>query len=453
MYKLGRGEVIVEKLKRLTEMTTSGGWAAKIGPEVLASVLSQLPKNENNNNLLVGLDTADDAAVYKLNDETALIQTLDFFTPMIDDPYIFGQIAAANSLSDVYAMGGKPIVAMNIVCFPSCHDMNILAEILKGGFDKVKESGALLVGGHTVDDKEPKYGLSISGIVHPEKVLSNATARVGDKLILTKPIGVGILNTAMKENLVSKEISDKVIEVMVHLNKYAAKSFDYIKVNSVTDITGFGLLGHALEMAKASNVSIEINEGEFVAIIGTSGSGKSTLLNMLGGLDKPTSGETIICNKTISRLNDEEMTIFRRRNIGFVFQNYNLVPVLNVYENIVLPIELDGSKIDTNYVDSIINTLGLNDKLTNMPNNLSGGQQQRVAIARALATKPAIILADEPTGNLDSKTSMDVIGLLKVTSKKFNQTMVMITHNEEIAQLADRIIRIEDGKVVLRGEE
>ena len=173
MYKLGRGEVIVEKLKRLTEMTTSGGWAAKIGPEVLASVLSQLPKNENNNNLLVGLDTADDAAVYKLNDETALIQTLDFFTPMIDDPYIFGQIAAANSLSDVYAMGGKPIVAMNIVCFPSCHDMNILAEILKGGFDKVKESGALLVGGHTVDDKEPKYGLSISGIVHPEKVLSN----------------------------------------------------------------------------------------------------------------------------------------------------------------------------------------------------------------------------------------------------------------------------------------
>lgn len=214
------------------------------------------------------------------------------------------------------------------------------------------------------------------------------------------------------------------------------------------------MYGQEPNIVKAlDNVSIEINEGEFVAIIGTSGSGKSTLLNMLGGLDKPTSGETIICNKTISRLNDEEMTIFRRRNIGFVFQNYNLVPILNVYENIVLPIELDGSKIDINYVDSIINTLGLNDKLTNMPNNLSGGQQQRVAIARALATKPAIILADEPTGNLDSKTSMDVIGLLKVTSKKFNQTMVMITHNEEIAQLADRIIRIEDGKVVIRGEE
>ena len=268
MYKLGRGEVIVEKLRRLTEMTTSGGWAAKIGPEVLASVLSQLPKNENNNNLLVGLDTADDAAVYKLNDEMALIQTLDFFTPMIDDPYIFGQIAAANSLSDVYAMGGKPMVAMNIVCFPSCHNMNILAEILKGGFDKVKESGALLVGGHTVDDKEPKFGLSVSGIVHPEKVLSNATSRVGDKLILTKPIGIGILNTAMKENLVSKEISDKVIEVMVHLNKYAAKSFDNIKVNSVTDITGFGLLGHALEMAKASNVSIEINSKDLPILDG-----------------------------------------------------------------------------------------------------------------------------------------------------------------------------------------
>jgi len=243
-------------------MTTSGGWAAKIGPEVLASVLSQLPKNEDNNNLLIGLDTSDDAAVYKLNDETALIQTLDFFTPMIDDPYIFGQIAAANSLSDVYAMGGNPIVAMNIVCFPSCHDMDVLGEILKGGFDKVKESGALLVGGHTVDDKEPKYGLSVSGVVNPEKVLSNSNAKVGDKLILTKPIGVGILNTAMKENLISKDISNKVIEVMVHLNKYAAKSFDNIKVNSVTDITGFGLLGHALEMAKASNVSIEINSND-----------------------------------------------------------------------------------------------------------------------------------------------------------------------------------------------
>lgn len=200
------------------------------------------------------------------------------------------------------------------------------------------------------------------------------------------------------------------------------------------------------------HVNIDIDEGEFVAIIGTSGSGKSTLLNMLGGLDRLTEGKVIINNKKLSEMNDEEITIFRRRNIGFIFQNYNLVPILNVYENIVLPIELDGVKIDTEYVDSIISTLGLSDKLTNMPNNLSGGQQQRVAIARALATKPAIILADEPTGNLDSKTGMDVIGLLKMTSQKFNQTMVMITHNEEIAQLADRVIRIEDGKVA-RGDE
>ncbi|MBC6695538.1 ABC transporter ATP-binding protein [Terrisporobacter mayombei] len=212
------------------------------------------------------------------------------------------------------------------------------------------------------------------------------------------------------------------------------------------------IYGQEPNIVKAlDDVSIEIKEGQFVAIVGTSGSGKSTLLNMLGGLDKLTSGEVYINDKKLSNMNDEEITIFRRRNIGFIFQNYNLVQILNVYENIVLPIELDGMKIDEEYVNSIINTLGLKDKLANMPNNLSGGQQQRVAIARALATKPAIILADEPTGNLDSKTSMDVIGLLKMTSQKFNQTMVMITHNEEIAQLADRIIRIEDGRVV-KGE-
>ena len=206
------------------------------------------------------------------------------------------------------------------------------------------------------------------------------------------------------------------------------------------------------EVKALNNVSLEIEEGEFVSIVGSSGSGKSKLLNMLGGLDRLTSGDIYINNKKLGDMKDEELTIFRRRNIGFVFQNYNLVPILNVYENIVLPIELDGMKIDEEYIDSIINTLGLNQKLTNMPNNLSGGQQQRVAIARAIATKPAIILADEPTGNLDSKTSMDVIGLLKMTSQKFNQTIVMITHNEEIAQLADRIIRIEDGKIA-RGDK
>ena len=195
-------------------------------------------------------------------------------------------------------------------------------------------------------------------------------------------------------------------------------------------------------------VDIAVNKGEFLAIVGTSGSGKSTLLHMLGGLDRPTDGKVMIDGKDIFSLTDEALTIFRRRKIGFVFQNYNLVPVLNVYENIVLPIQLDGGTIDKVYIDSIIETLGLSKKLQNLPNNLSGGQQQRVAIARALAAKPAIILADEPTGNLDSKTSQDVLGLLKITSKKFSQTIVMITHNEEISQLADRIIRIEDGHIV-----
>lgn len=199
-------------------------------------------------------------------------------------------------------------------------------------------------------------------------------------------------------------------------------------------------------------VNIEINKGEFVAIVGTSGSGKSTLLHMLGGLDRASEGKVIVDGKDIFTMNDDNLTIFRRRNIGFVFQSYNLVPILNVYENIVLPIELDGNKIDEAYVDSIIETLGLSEKIYNLPNALSGGQQQRVAIARALATKPSIILADEPTGNLDSKTEQEVLGLLKVTSKKFNQTIVMITHNEQIAQMADRIIRIEDGKIVMRGE-
>lgn len=200
---------------------------------------------------------------------------------------------------------------------------------------------------------------------------------------------------------------------------------------------------HALD-----GVNFSVEKGEFVAIVGTSGSGKSTLLHILGGLDRPTSGNVTVDNRNIFSLKDEELTIFRRRKIGFVFQNYNLVPVLNVYENIVLPIQLDGKKPDADYIKSIIETLGIESKLDNLPNNLSGGQQQRVAIARALASKPAIILADEPTGNLDSKTSQDVLGLLKVTSQKYAQTIVMITHNEEIAQLADRIIRIEDGKIV-----
>ena len=188
-------------------------------------------------------------------------------------------------------------------------------------------------------------------------------------------------------------------------------------------------------------VNFSVNDGEFVAVVGTSGSGKSTLLHMMGGLDTPTSGTVIVRD-------DEQLTIFRRRNIGFIFQNYNLVPILNVYENIVLPVELDGDTVDQKFLDEIVHLLGLEDKLKNMPNNLSGGQQQRVAIARALITKPAIVLADEPTGNLDSKTSAEVLGLIKRTSAEFRQTVVMITHNNDIARLADRIVRIEDGKIV-----
>ena len=197
-------------------------------------------------------------------------------------------------------------------------------------------------------------------------------------------------------------------------------------------------------------VSIKVEKGEFVAVVGTSGSGKSTLLHMLGGLDRPTSGSVMVDGKDIVLLRDEELTIFRRRKIGFVFQNYNLVPVLNVYENIVLPVELDGVEPDETYIRGIVATLGLESKLTSLPGQLSGGQQQRVAIARALAAKPAILLADEPTGNLDSRTSQDVLSLLKVSGQKYQQTMVMITHNEEIAQMADRIIRIEDGRIVER---
>ena len=197
-------------------------------------------------------------------------------------------------------------------------------------------------------------------------------------------------------------------------------------------------------------VDLRIEQGEFVAIVGTSGSGKSTLLHMLGGLDRPTSGTVAVDGKDIFRLKDEELTIFRRRKIGFVFQAYNLVPVLSVWENIILPIQLDGNKVDTDFVGAVVATLGLEKKLRSLPNQLSGGQQQRVAIARALATKPAILLADEPTGNLDSKTSQDVLSLMKMTGQKFGQTMVMITHNEEIAQMADRIIRIEDGRIVER---
>ena len=221
---------------------------------------------------------------------------------------------------------------------------------------------------------------------------------------------------------------------------------EILQAKDLTKIYGSGETAvHALR-----GVDLSVEQGEFVAVVGTSGSGKSTLLHMLGGLDRPTSGTVTVDGKDIFSLKDEALTIFRRRKIGFVFQAYNLVPVLNVYENTVLPVELDGREIDRAFVESILETLGLSERVSALPSQLSGGQQQRVAIARALAATPAIILADEPTGNLDSKTSQDVLSLLKITSQKYAQTIVMITHNEEIAQMADRIVRIEDGRIVSR---
>lgn len=222
------------------------------------------------------------------------------------------------------------------------------------------------------------------------------------------------------------------------------KSMTILQTKDLRKVYGSG----ESEVRALDGVNLSVEKGEFVAIVGTSGSGKSTLLHMLGGLDRPTSGSVTVDGKEIFTLKDEELTIFRRRKIGFIFQSYNLVPVLNVYENILLPVQLDGGTPDRVYIEDIIDTLGLSSRLNNLSNNLSGGQQQRVAIARALASKPAIILADEPTGNLDSKTSQDVLSLLKVTGQKFSQTIVMITHNEAIAQLADRIIHLEDGRVV-----
>lgn len=223
-----------------------------------------------------------------------------------------------------------------------------------------------------------------------------------------------------------------------------------ITISSILQVTDLKkYYGADPNITKAlDGITFSVAKGEFVAVVGTSGSGKSTLLHMMGGLDTPTSGTVTVRDKELSKMSDEQLTLFRRRNIGFVFQSYNLVPILNVYENIALPVELDGDTVDKAFLNEVVGLLGLTEKLQNMPNNLSGGQQQRVSIARALITKPAIVLADEPTGNLDSQTSSDVLGLIKRTSRNFNQTIVMITHNSEIAQLADRIVRIEDGRIV-----
>ena len=250
-----------------------------------------------------------------------------------------------------------------------------------------------------------------------------------------------------------KEFRNNLVRIICYLviiqNKTkinAAKEND-MSILKATDIKKYYGEGDTLVKA-LDGVSLDVNRGEFVSIIGTSGSGKSTLLHMLGGLDNPTSGNVVIDDTDISKLKGDDLCIFRRRKIGFIFQSFNLVPSITVYDNIILPIQLDGKKVDKDFVENVIETLGLKDKVNRIPSKLSGGQQQRVAIARALASKPAIILADEPTGNLDSKTSQDVLGLLKTTGKKFNQTIVMITHNDEIAQMADRTIRIEDGHIV-----
>ncbi len=223
----------------------------------MAQVLCQLPK-ATDENLIVGIETSDDAAVYKINEDTALIQTIDFFTPVVDDPYTFGQIAATNSLSDIYAMGGEPKLAMNIICFPTCLSPDIMAEILKGGYDKVAEANAILIGGHTVEDDEPKYGLSVSGFMHPKEVLTNCNAKIGDILILTKPIGIGVINTAIKAQLTDEKTYNEAVKTMTTLNKFAKDAMLSVGANSCTDITGFGLLGHTLEMAEGSGVTIKL---------------------------------------------------------------------------------------------------------------------------------------------------------------------------------------------------
>jgi selenide,water dikinase len=246
---------------KLTSLSSKGGCGCKIGPSDLAQVLRHLPQAPTNPDLLVGLDTSDDAGVYRLSDDLALVQTVDFFTPIVDDPYDFGQIAAANAISDIYAMGGKPLTVLNIVAFPiSTLDKRILSDILRGAADKVQEAGATLVGGHSIDDKEPKFGLAVTGLVHPGKVRTNAGAKPGDRLILTKPIGVGILTTSIKKEQLSLEETKRVTQVMTTLNKTSAEIMQRFEVHACTDVTGFGLIGHALEMAKGSGVGLTISQ-------------------------------------------------------------------------------------------------------------------------------------------------------------------------------------------------
>lgn len=274
-----------------------GGWANKIGPEVLSKILHDIPSVEDKN-LIVGFEKSDDAAVYKLTDDIAIIQTLDFFTPMTEDPYIFGQIAAANSLSDVYAMGGQPKTAMNIVCFPNKMDIKILGEILKGGADKVMESGAVLSGGHSVHDPEIKYGLSVTGIAHPDRILKNHGCESGDILICTKKLGTGIVSTASKVNLASREAIDESLKQMVTLNKYAAEIIVNYPVTACTDITGFGFLGHAYEMAKGSEKTLIFEENFIPYIPEAKNYAKDFLITTGGQQNRNFVGKDLEFNKT-----------------------------------------------------------------------------------------------------------------------------------------------------------
>lgn len=299
---------------KLTSLSSKGGCGCKIGPADLAEVLRTLPPGLADPNLLVGTDTSDDAGVYKLNDDTAIVQTLDFFTPIVNDPYDFGQVAAANAISDVYAMGGRPITALNIVAFPiHTLERSVLTEILRGAGDKLKESGAVLVGGHSIDDKEPKFGMAVTGVVHPDKVRTNAGAKPGDRLILTKPIGVGIMTTSLKNEKLTEEEIERVTKVMTTLNKTAAEVMDGYTIHASTDVTGFGLLGHASEMAKGSGVCLRI-ESEKVPVLprtrelaesgSVPGGTKNNFAHLEGTVDYPESmdqiGRWILCDAVTS---------------------------------------------------------------------------------------------------------------------------------------------------------
>ncbi len=265
----------------------------------MAQVLCHLPKLDKDENLIVGIETSDDAAVYRINEDTALIQTVDFFTPVVDDPYVFGQIAATNSLSDVYAMGGEPKLAMNIICFPNCLPPETMAEILKGGHDKVTEAGAITIGGHTVEDDEPKYGLCASGFIHPDEVITNSNAKVGDILVITKPIGIGIVNTAIKADMADKEMYDTGVKLMTTLNKYAKDAMVKASANACTDVTGFGLLGHSLEMAEGSHVTIKLHSKEIPIIKGVKELAKMGLIPAGAYANKRFIGDKVIFSDDI----------------------------------------------------------------------------------------------------------------------------------------------------------